>query len=148
MKIELDESSIYFRLYDTNNHRECKTLTYTFSIAANHLVGDILNRNMIQISTEILLNSPSPAKPQLSEIRGFLGTPLVVRVPGRVIEDNESRAEWSEFSRLGDDKRKERPLAVRAEASECSERSERSDHVSAGIRSNGASNLYIFWVDF
>lgn len=124
MKIELDESSIYFRLYDTNNHRECKTLAYPFSIAANHLVGDILSRNMIQTATEIFLNSPSPTKPQLSEIRGFWGTSLVVTVPGRIIVDNESRAEGGEISRKRSESEMRgrwrcglRPLSVASEAS-------------------------------
>ena len=61
--------ALYIFLYcDTNNHRWYRTLAYTFSIAASHLVGNILNRNMIQTSTKSFQNYTSPVTPQLSEI--------------------------------------------------------------------------------
>ena len=100
MKIELDEISIYFLYYDTNNHRLYRTLAYTFSIAASHLVGDILNRNMIQTSTESFPNSPSPVTTQLSEICRIFGFRRASASHGRIIEDNECGQREVNFSRM------------------------------------------------
>lgn len=100
MKIELDESSIYFLYYDTNNHRLYRTLAYTFSIAASHLVGDVLNCNMIQTSTESFPNSPSTETTQLSEICRFFGFRRASASHGRIIEDNECGQREVNFSRM------------------------------------------------
>lgn len=67
MEIELDESSIYF-FYSVIQTTTDNIRTLTYTIAASHLVGDILNREMIQTSTESFQNSPSPVTTQLSEI--------------------------------------------------------------------------------
>lgn len=103
MEIELDESSIYFLLNmiqtTTDNIR---TLTYTFSIAASHLVGDILNRETIQTSTESFRNSPSPVTTQLSEICRFFGFRRATASHGRIIEDNECGQSGVNFSRMSE----------------------------------------------
>lgn len=101
MEIELDESSIYFFFITIQTTTDnIRTLTYTFSIAASHLVGDILSCDMIQTSTESFLNSPSPVTTQLSEICRFFGFRRASASHGRIIEDNECGQRGVNFSRM------------------------------------------------